>query len=93
MTSRKSEKVVKALLKKGFVCKYTHHRFLVFSNQGKSTDIITFVSHEKREMSDALLSAMARQISLSKEDFLLLIDCTIDESDLIARYKEIGKID
>jgi hypothetical protein len=44
-------------------------------------------------MSDALLSVMARQISLSKEDFFWLIDCTIDESDLIARYKEIGKID
>jgi len=62
VTSRKSEKVVKALLKKGFVCKNTHHRYLIFSNQGKGTDFITFVSHEKREMSDALHSERKKVI-------------------------------
>ena len=81
------------MLKKGFICNNSHHRYLAFHVNGRKTDIITYISHEKRELSDALLSAMARQISLSKEEFLSLIDCTITEEDLLTLYRSNYRIE
>ena len=35
------------------------------------------MSHSANDLSDSLLGMMARQVQLSKKDFLSLVDCSI----------------
>lgn len=65
------------------------HIKLTFQHNGCDTQIRTWVSHGKKEISDRLLSLMAEQLHLSKQQFMEAIDCTVDEADLIHLYNEL----
>ena len=64
------------------------------SNWCLATTVVTqesriWVSHGTKEISGQLLSRMAEQLNLSRQQFLDLIDCRLDEAGLIAVYKEM----
>ena len=86
---RKNKAIVRRLMKKGFDARMSKHIKLVFSYNGCDTGIRTWVSHGTKEISDQLLSRMAEQLNLSRQQFLDLIDCRLDEAGLIAVYKEM----
>ena len=92
MASRKNAKIQKALLKKGFKTVNTDHKMLIFHYQGKKTAIHTKISHGNKEISDTLISLMAKQIYLSRSQFEGVIECTVKEDDLIEIYAESGML-
>ncbi len=72
---------VKNLKKKGFVNSTTHsddHIYLEFYHEGKMI-CYTKVSHSGKDISGGLLNAMARQIFLSKTDFVSFANCSISQ--------------
>jgi len=62
---------------------------LTFRYNGCDTGIRTWVSHGTKEISDQLLSRMAEQLNLSRQQFPDLIDCKLDEPGLIAIDEEM----
>ena len=73
-------KVEEALLKKGFKGKEgDHHFFIYYTLQGKKSSIRTKTSHtpKMKELSDALITQMAKQCCLNKQEFLNLVDCPL----------------
>ena len=87
--SRKNQVIVRRLVKKGFEARMSKHIKLVFRHSGCDTGIRTWVSHGKKEISDQLLSRMAEQLNLSRQQFLDLVDCKLDGPGLIAVYEEM----
>ncbi|MCK5841557.1 MAG: type II toxin-antitoxin system HicA family toxin [Candidatus Sabulitectum sp.] len=74
--------VEKALRKKGFLeDSGDHHRFTYRTLSGKTSIIRTHTSHSKakKEISIQLISRMARQVKLSRAEFLDLIDCHLSQ--------------
>ena len=90
---RKGREIDLALRKKGFRREVSgnHICYFLTDEDGGDTDIKTKVSHGA--MGDTLgvnlISLMARQLRLTKMQFLELIDCTLDED----RYREIIDIE
>ena len=82
---RKRREIDSALCKKGFEksIKGKH----VFYTLLDSSEIATMMSHGAMNttLSAELISRMSRQLHLTKEQFLALIDCTLDED----AYREI----
>lgn len=79
---RKRDLIVANLTTKGFQKSEGDHLFLVYRRiDGRKTAIRTKVSRgsSHREVSDIILSQMARQVRLSTKLFLRLIDCTLDQ--------------
>lgn len=92
MSTYKTKDMGSALSKKGFKIHQSHHTFYVFYVNGKKTNIKTFISHGKKEYRDALISAMKKQLHLSREEFDNLIACTLKEEMLIELYSKRGLI-
>jgi len=86
---RKNKVIVRRLMKKGFDARMSKHIKLIFMYNGRDTGIRTWISHGKAEISDQLLSRMAEQINLSRQQFLDLIDCRLDKTGLIVIYGEM----
>jgi hypothetical protein len=87
---RKKIDVESALKKKGFSqTEGDHHWFVYVTIEGKKTTARTKTSHSQKmkDISDNLLSQMAKQCKLSKRDFLDLIDCPLSRE----AYEEILK--
>lgn len=87
--SRKQADVERALRSKGFIQSESHHHFFIYhSIAGRKTPAKTKTSHGQREISDDLLGKMARQVKLTKGDFLDLVDCPLSreayEAKLVA---------
>ena len=80
---RDKSEVIAGLKKKGFEnSKNTHHLYYTYRTQdGKLSDVFTYMSHSGRELSDSLLSKMARQCKLRREEFLRLVDCTMNRQE------------
>ncbi len=97
MTTRDKRKVESALTRKGFRKDDTHHhRFIHYTADGKATGIRTHTSHGNRPkaLDNRLIKNMAEQCSLSKSDFLRLVDCdmTGDEyQQLVAARSATGR--
>ena len=79
----RSRKDVEATLKKkGFQeTEGDHHFFVYHTKKGKKTLAKTKTSHGMKDISDDLLSQMAKQCKLSNRQFLDLVDCSIDRDD------------
>ena len=55
-----------------------YHKFYTFhTGGGLITPVYTKMSHSAGDLSDSLLGLMAKQVKLSKGDFLLLVDCPL----------------
>ncbi len=84
--SRARKDVESGLLAKGFQQADSHHHYFIYHDlAGKKTPVKTKTSHAGKDLDDNLLALMARQIRLTKKQFLDLVDCplTRDAYDLI----------
>ena len=90
---RSGRNIDSALQKKGFQCNtegdHVHYHLLL--DTGEQTTIKTKISHGMTGTINAdLISKMARQLRLSKTQFLNLIDCPISEEDYRIILREQG---
>ncbi len=90
MSKRKNRVIQRALLKKGFKQHNSKDIRLTLYHNGKKTRIVTWVSHGTKEISDKLMSIMAKQLKIEKSEFEDLVDCGISEQDLINIYLDRG---
>jgi len=81
---RSARDIDAALRKKGFLPKSDgkHIRYYLVSPDGTKMGIDTQMSHgaSGTTIGSPLLSQMARQLRLTKAQFLSLIDCSMDEA-------------
>jgi predicted RNA binding protein YcfA (HicA-like mRNA interferase family) len=77
LSVRAKRDVEVALKKKGFKQdEGDHHWFFFWTADGKKTTVRTKTSHgSTKDLGDGLLKEMARQVRVSKVQFLDLIDC------------------
>lgn len=76
----------KSLNRKGFVEERDRdHVYFFLHVQGKRDVVFTKISHSERDVGDALINLMSKQLGLKKSEFLQLIECTLDG----ARYLQI----
>lgn len=85
--------IIRGLNQKGFFQAEGDHHFFRLYIEGKKQIIRTKVSHGVREIGDNLLGTMARQIGLSRRDFLQLIDCPLSLDRYVEILRESGKLD
>jgi hypothetical protein len=89
---RSARDIDKALRKKGFRREMDgkHIHYFFDDTDGKKSGIFTLMSHGmgSTTVGDPLLGLMARQLHLTKAQFLALIDCTIDEEQYRAILDE-----
>ena len=81
MTTRDRKDIESALVKKGFDKDDTHHHCFIYKTiAGQITDIRTRTSHGSghKTIGDPLLGQMAKQVRLTKSQFLELVDCPMD---------------
>jgi len=87
---RDKSKLEKSLLKKGFQrIEGDHHFFIYYTLSGQKSLIKTKTSHtpKMKEIGDSLLTQMAKQCKLSKQEFLNLVDCPLNQQ----AYEELLK--
>jgi len=92
---RPKEKVLSSLVSKGFVKASGDHVMLVYHTaDGRKTAVRTKVSHtpKMRDIPDNLISQMARQCSLAKDEFLGVVDCPVSKAMLESMLRERGAI-
>ena len=90
-SNRSRHEIDSALCKKGFRRKKNGKHILYFLNGNPR--VRTMISHGTMgETIDAdLISKMARQLRLTKNQFLNLIDCTVSEKDYRAILRNQGE--
>lgn len=89
MTTLKRNKANKNLTKKGFKkSDKTKHSFYHYYHNGKKTDIFTFMSRGvgSKEIDDSLISSMATQLKLTKQEFMDVVNCDISKESLLQIY-------
>jgi len=92
---RPRTKVESALKSKGFSLEEgDHHYFIYVSEDGLVTNVKTKTSHgaKMKDIPDNLLSAMARQLALSRPDFLSFVDCDLDRRSYERQLRAAGKL-
>ncbi len=80
--------IVSGLTRKGFVRRENDHTFLHLYVEGRKTPVYTKISHGAKEVSDQLLGVMARQLRLSRQQFLALVDCPLTETEYLRILRE-----
>jgi len=93
MSPLDGKKTYKAFCKKGFKESESNsndHKWIEFWFDGKLTKIKTKFSHNNQELGDYLITAMSRQINLSKQDFIKFAKCTISEKEYIKILEDKG---
>lgn len=84
MTNLKGNKAHRAFLKKGFQDERGRKDiFYYFYYQGKKTHIYTKMSHNPGELNEWLISQMAWQLKLSKNELVEVVKCSIDGDKLL----------
>ncbi len=82
---RKHREIRSSLESKGFEIEEDRkHLFFVYvDKEGKTTTARTMMSHGSSgdDIGDNLLARMARQVLLSRSDFLKLIDCPMSQEE------------
>ena len=86
----KANEVEKSLCKKGFVKTDKRHRKYIFYVGGKKTAIWTMTSHNSQDVGVTLQSCMARQLRLTKEDFIRLISCSLKQDEYVQMLRDGG---
>jgi predicted RNA binding protein YcfA (HicA-like mRNA interferase family) len=86
----KTRDIQRSLPDKGFSREEGDHIYFSFVHEGKDCGISTYISHGEREIGDSLISRMARQVKLSKQDFVRLVGCPMDHGEYVETLKEQG---
>jgi predicted RNA binding protein YcfA (HicA-like mRNA interferase family) len=84
-------KTRQALLKKGFKKQEGSHHFYLYYHDGKLV-AKTMVSHNDQEIGNKLISKMYKQCCISKDEFLDLVNCPLDQEGYIKILKSNGTI-
>jgi hypothetical protein len=81
-----------ALARKGFRLEVRDHRFYWLYVDGKQTGIYTYVSTSPKykTIQAHLIAKMARQLHLSKSEFVELIQCPMDGPRYVSRLRDQG---
>ncbi|MDO5846254.1 MAG: type II toxin-antitoxin system HicA family toxin [Methanocorpusculum sp.] len=89
----KQDKVMSVLRKKGFR-EFTgdHIKYYFYHNEQK-TSIYTFVSHGKQDITRSLLKYMAEQSGLTRDEFIAMLECTVNHDELVKIYQERGLLE
>lgn len=89
---RDAREIEAALLKKGFQRRQGGDAYFHLYVEGKKTPVFTKMSQGEKEIHDGLLGAMARQVKLSKRDFMQLVDCPLTAEkylEILRQQKQI----
>ncbi|MDU9376662.1 hypothetical protein McpSp1_12860 [Methanocorpusculaceae archaeon Sp1] len=81
-----------ALKKKGFEVKSGAHSHVIYSfvHDGCPLPVMTHMSHNHQEIDDYLQERMAKQMKISKSEFLEIVSCKIGHDELVAHYVALG---
>ncbi|MBU2912713.1 hypothetical protein [Reichenbachiella agariperforans] len=93
MSPLDGKKAYKAMRKKGFKesdNKSPDHKWVDFWFEGKLTKIKTKFSHNDQEIDNYLITAMSRQINLSRKEFVEFAKCNLSEEGYIKILKDKG---
>ena len=93
MTTLKVKKIDSSLTNKGFRRMDGDHARYHFYYKGERTSIRTMVSHGEKEIGDPLISRMAKETKLNKNQFTEFINCTLSEAAYIEILRELGEIE
>jgi hypothetical protein len=83
----KTRDIDRSLPEKGFAREKGDHVYFSFLYEGKDCGISTYFSHGDREIGDPLIARMAKQLKLSKRDFVRLVECPMNQSDYVERLR------
>ena len=92
MATLKAKDVEQSLLRKGFVKDNDRHRIFWFQHNGEREKIRTMTSHNNQDIDDYLQAEMARQMFLTKKEFVSFVSCTISGESYVKLMKERGRI-
>ncbi len=88
MTTLKVRQVDRALTAKlGFEWHDAHHRIYRLYLDGQLV-ARTFVSHGRRELADFHVNQMAKQMRLSRHEFLAAVECPLDRDACYALIRQ-----
>lgn len=87
---RPANDVASGLCKKGFESRENDHTFFHLYVDGRKSIIFTKISHGEKEIGDRLLAMMARQLRLSRKQFLDLIDCPLAKTQYVSLLRNAG---
>ena len=93
MMPKDARDVASGLEKKGFRRRENDHAFFHLWIGEKKTAIYTKISHGERDIGDNLLSLMARQVRLSKKQFVELLECPLTFAEYIRMLRAGGHVD
>jgi hypothetical protein len=89
---RDARKIASSLTKKGFRRREDRDAYFHLYVNERKTPIFTKMSQGETEIHDGLLGAMARQLQLSKRDFLRLVDCPLTHGQYVQSLRRDGRI-
>jgi predicted RNA binding protein YcfA (HicA-like mRNA interferase family) len=89
---RDAKDVKSSLTKKGFRLREGKDSYFHLFVDGAKTPVWTKVSHGEKEIHDGLLSAMARQMRLSKRQLGDFVDCPLSEEEYVRFLREANQI-
>ena len=93
MNSIKSHKLKGALKKKGFTERSgTNHAIYYLVHNGKKQPIFTVVSRSINDYGRQLISTVAREMKLTKEEFKDFCNCPMSQQDYIDVLKKKGEL-
>jgi len=92
MSVLKAKDVEGALCRKGFEKHNRDHLKFWLYVDGRKTYISTMTSHNGQEIGDSLQSCMARQMGLTKSEFLAFVSCTISGEKYVSLLRDRGKL-
>ncbi len=88
MTSLKSQKIIKSLMKKGFKRSESDHTFLVLYVNGLKSSVRTKVSHGGKDIGDLLINKMSIQVHLNRKNFIDLVNCPLSYERYIKKLTD-----
>jgi hypothetical protein len=90
---RKTRDVKRALTSKGFREEKRDHYYYFFTHNGqKVSAVYTKISHGEAEITDNLISLMAKQVRLNNADFCRFIDCSLAADDYVRKLQQSGHL-
>jgi len=81
MATLKIRDIKAALARKGFVSRDGDHEYFIFHCDGKKTSVMTKFSRSATEADDWLQSQVAKQIKLSKAQFIRFVECAMSANE------------
>ena len=93
MKSRRTNDLIKALFKKGFVQINSKHKHFVLMVNDELSEVKTIISHGNKEYSDSLMQSVKRQMKLdNNSDVDNFFDCPLDKDGYVKLLINSGKI-